>query len=281
MNYNEWLRALAKLPKSAEFCLADVTERISSGNHVINFLITEAKGSDLDTTSRRGQKKDICRARTYITYYQDRDGQEVVDINDPNGGRTEITEPIVEVEKSLVRDYSFSLHEFFLLNSRLCESVLSSLTTKITVISEHSKAVLESQLGDEIVKMVTKRLSGGDEEGASLKEMLISQVSDKMARYIVRPILRVAGSDEQVRELAITDGDLFWRYRHIDKMEIQLNWKGVQLHWDGKAGYVTNNAAVLCVRDTFLCLVNLPSFGEMIAGKLAKLTQEQINAFSR
>jgi len=271
VNYAEWLRALAQLPKSAEFCLADVTERISSGNHVINFLITEAKGSDLDTTLRRGQKKEVCRARTYVTYYQDREGIEVVDINDPNGGRVEITEPIVEVEKSLVRAYSFSLHEFFLLNSRLCLSVLDSLTNKISVISEHSKAVLESQLGDEIVKMVTKRLAGGDEEGASLKEMLISQVSDKMERYLVRPMRRAVGADGQVQELAMQDGDLFWRYQHVDKMDIQLNWKGVQLHWDGKAGYVTNNKEVLCVRDTFLCLVNLPSFGEMIAGKLAKI----------
>jgi hypothetical protein len=275
VNYNEWLRALAKLPKSAEFCLADVTERISSGNHVINFLITEAKGSDLDMTSRRGQKKEICRARTYVGYYQDfaHAGytMDVVDINDPNGGRVEITEPTVEVEKSLVRTYSFSLHEFFLLNSRLCESVLTSLTTKIAVISEHSKAVLESQLGDEIVKMVTKRLAGGDEEGASLKEMLMSQVSDKMNKHIAAPVRRAVQADAQVTDLAIQDGDLFWRYQHADRIDITLNWKGVQLHWDGKAGYVTNNAEVLCVRDTFLCLVNLPSFGEMIVGKLAKI----------
>jgi hypothetical protein len=29
----------------------------------------------------------------------------------------------------------------------------------------------------------------------------------------------------------------------------------------------------LCVRDTFLYLVNLPSFGQMIAGRLAKIME--------
>lgn len=269
MNYNEWLRELAKLPKSAEFCLADVTERISSGASVLNFLITEAVGEDNDGESRRGRTKPVCRPRIYIG----RDGAEPIDMANPTGGRIEITEPLGDVEKNFVREYAFSLHEFYLLQGRLCQSVLASLTTKIEIISERSKALLESVLGDEIVKMVTKRLTGADEEDSSLKHLLVNQISGQMARKVVQPIHRIR--DESIVKLTIRDPktDLYWEYVHENLTELILNWKGVSLHWDGTKGYVTNSIEVLCVRDTFLMMVNLSSFGELIAAKLAKIME--------
>jgi len=33
--YSEWLKELENLTKEAEFCLTDITENISSGNHVV------------------------------------------------------------------------------------------------------------------------------------------------------------------------------------------------------------------------------------------------------
>lgn len=191
----------------------------------------------------------------------------------PTGGRIEITEPLGDVEKNFVREYAFSLHEFYLLQGRLCQSVLASLTTKIEIISERSKALLESVLGDEIVKMVTKRLTGADEEDSSLKHLLVNQISGQMARKVVQPIHRIR--DESIVKLTIRDPktDLYWEYVHENLTELILNWKGVSLHWDGTKGYVTNSIEVLCVRDTFLMMVNLSSFGELIAAKLAKIME--------
>jgi hypothetical protein len=271
-SYTEWLRDLEKLPKTAEFCMMDVTERISAGDRMINFLVTEAKGQDIVPNGRRGQKHDVCRPRLYL-------GMDRIDMADTNGGRIEITEPIVEVEKSFVRSYSYSLHEFFIFQTRLCESVLSSLTTKIGVISERSTALLESQLGDEVVKLVTQRLSGEDAGDASLKKMLITQISDAMEKHIIQPVQQVISrGDATVQRLEIQDkDDLSWDYqasgRGAGKMDFNMTWKGITLHWDGSETHVTTTVEALCVRDTFLYLVNLPSFGQMIAGRLAKIME--------
>lgn len=267
MSYTEWLKNLGKLPKTAEFCMTDVTERISSGDHVINFLITEAKGQDIDPSSRRGVKRDVCRPRLFASMDK---GYE-----DGSEPKIEITEPFGDVEKSFVSNYSYSLHEFYLFQTRLCESVLSSLTTKIGVISERSAALLESQLGDEVVKLVTKRLKGETVEDASLKHLLIAQVSGAMAKHIVQPVSRVARNNERVQRLEIEDEDgLNWGYEVTDgKMELQMTWKGINLRYDGddREAHVTTSIEALCVRDAFLYLVNLPSFGQMMAGRLAKI----------
>ncbi len=268
MSYTEWLKGMAKLPKSAEFCLTDVTERISSGTTVINFLITEALGDDIDPNSRRGGTSKVCRPRMYLY---------CGDSEEANGGRSEnfttieIAEPIAGVEKRCISTYSFSLHDFYTLQSRLCESVLASLTEKVNVISERSKAILESQLGDEIVKLVTVRLSTGEEQDSGLKDLLVKQISGAMAKNIARPVKQAVGNDETVSELKLTDGELYWEYHHNTRIDLELHWKGIQLNWDGSEGSVTTDIKQLCVRDTFLYLVNLPSFGKMIASKLEKI----------
>ena len=84
--YSEWLKELENLAKEAEFCLTDITENISSGNHVVNFLITEAVGHDPDMVSRRGRINEVCRPRIYI-------GLDKIDLTDPNGGRCRSKNP--------------------------------------------------------------------------------------------------------------------------------------------------------------------------------------------
>ena len=67
MSYTNWLRDLAKLPAEAQFCLMDVDEQISSGDHVLKFKITEAKGKD-PVEGNKGREEDVCRPRMYFGY---------------------------------------------------------------------------------------------------------------------------------------------------------------------------------------------------------------------
>ncbi len=267
MSYTEWLRELSKLPKTAEFCLTDVSERISAGTRVINFLITEAKGNDLDDTRRRGQTKEVCRPRMYVC---------VEGAEDTSSKRIEITEPVAAIDKQFINECSWSLHEFYVMQSRLCESVLSSLTTKIGVISERSASLLESQLGDEVVKLVTQKLEGVDVGMQSLKTLLLRQIVSAMPQQIVRPINRVVSRQSKLQRMEFQETeDLFWKYESMasNRMGVYLTWKGITLAWTGQSAVVEGAEEVVCVRDTFLFIANLPSFGQMIATRLAKILE--------
>jgi len=269
MSYTEWLRELSKLPKTAEFCLTDVTERISTGNKVLNFVITEAKGSDVDDAKRRGQTKEVCRPRMYL-------GIGDVDMSDPSGGRIEIKEPVGQLDKQCINAFSESLHEIYIIQSRLCESVLSSLTTKIGVISERSTALLESQLGDEVVKLVTQKLSGLDVGMQSLRTLLISQITSAMPKQVIQPVHRLVIRNNNIQHLTMKESeDLWWDYQasDVNRMNLTINWKGITLAWNGQIASIGGAEETVCVRDTFLFIANLPSFGQMIATRLAKILE--------
>lgn len=275
MAYNDWLRALSKLPKSAEFCLADVTERVSAGDNVLNFVITEAVGDDLMPTGRRGQTEKVCRPRTYIVL----GSSEVNAEHRP----VEIAEPLAAVEKTMISKYQFSLHEFYILNQRLCESVLTSLTTKVGVISQSSAAVLESQLGKEIVQLITKRLEGAPEEAANLKSLLIDHLAGAMNKAVIKQLREVRNDvHESVLEAVTikdTVNEMWWSFTMTEerpglgRYDLAVNWKEIQLSWTGGKASVLGNVKQLCCRDMFLFLVNLPAFGKMIATKLAKIME--------
>ena len=269
MSYTDWLRELSKLPKTAEFCLTDVSERISAGNRVINFVITEAKGQD--GTSRRGQTKEVCRPRMFVSV--EGDLAEVID------HRIEITEPVAAIDKKFINECSWSLHEFYVMQSRLCESVLSSLTRKIAVISERSTALLESQLGDEVVKLVTQKLEGVDVGMASLKTLLISQITSRMMNDVIRPVRRKLPGREVGAKLNVLEfqenHELTWQLKQDDgePMGLTITWKGIVLTWVRDHAVVSGAEEAVCVRDTFLFIANLPSFGQMIATRLAKIME--------
>ena len=264
MSYTEWLRDLSALPKTAEFCLMDVEERVSVGSRVLNFLITEAKGQDVDDSRRRGQTKEVCRPRIYV--YCGTHRLESI----------EICEPLQTVDKKCINTYDFSLHEFYMMQSRLCESVLASLTTKIGVISERSGALLESQLGDEIVKLVTAKLQGVDVGLDSLKSLLISQIKSRMPKDVIQPVNRIIRRDNKVQRLSVRENpDLIWDYtaRDSNGMILKVTWKGIVLGWDGSSASISGTPEAVCARDTFLFIANLPSFGQMIATRLAKIME--------
>ena len=269
--YSEWLKELETMAKEAEFCLTDITENISSGNHVVSFLITEAVGHDSDMVSRRGRINEVCRPRIYI-------GLDKIDLTDPNGGRCEIKEPLSHVEKDFIRDYSFSLNEYFMFNNALCKSALSSLKDKITLVSERSKALLESAVGDELVKMITARLLGGDVEDASLKNLVIRQVEARLEESVGIPIRELLSKEKsgEVKRLEIQDGEISWEYQVKNGgFDINLHWKGIIFRWDDQnhRGNVAVNLDTLSVRNMFLYLVNLPSFGQIVTRRLAKIIE--------
>jgi hypothetical protein len=258
LSYTEWLKNLEKLPKTAEFCLADITEQISAGGKTLNFRITEALGEDLDPNGRRGQKKKVCRPRIYTSG--------IVQV--------EITEPFASFAAIFKGSHGFSLHDFYLSQSRLCESVLSSLTEKIALISERSAALLESQLGDEVVKLITKRLEGEEVEESTLKSLLISQLTSLMFKHVVRPVKRVNGWG--VKVLEIEEKDTTWEY-HAQEGKVNfiaLKWKNIKVAWLDSEPIVEGDAQAICARDAFLFIVNLPTLGQMIVYRLAKLMDQ-------
>ena len=151
MSYTNWLRDLAKLSAEAQFCLMDVDEQISSGDHVLKFKITEAKGKD-PVEGNKGREEDVCRPRMYFGYGD-------TDMMSDSGGRLEITEqPRISVDRACIQDWSFSIHEFYIMHQQLCDSVLTSLQAKIGIVADGSKMLLEAQLGSEIDKLITLRL---------------------------------------------------------------------------------------------------------------------------
>ena len=80
----------------------------------------------------------------------------------------------------------------------------------------------------------------------------------------------------QVKRLEIQGGDISWEYQVKNGgFDIKLHWKGIIFRWDDQThrGNVAVNLDTLSVRDTFLYMVNLPSFGQMITGKLAKIME--------
>lgn len=144
------------------------------------------------------------------------------------------------------------------------------------MISERSKALLEAQLGDELVRLVTSRLAGGEKEDASLKKLLTNQIESRMNEYVDAPIHEVVTGD-MIQHLELVDGDLSWVYKMSDypKFEITLTWKHVVFRWDDsvRKGNLACNFDILCVRDAFLFLVNLESFGKMVTRRLSRIME--------
>jgi hypothetical protein len=170
--YNDWLKAMAILSKEAEFCLVDVTERISAGDKTIEFLITEDEGYDR-VGHRRGQ--NTFRTRVYLEC----PGAETnarIEIND---------NAFTSIDKTTVADWGFSVQEMFLFNRSLFEGAYNSLKGKVAVVGESSKALLEAALGEQITKLITARLQGED-VSSDIRKMLHEHIreiiSDKLRR---------------------------------------------------------------------------------------------------
>jgi hypothetical protein len=178
LNYHDFIKALGDLHQDAEFCLTDVTERISVGDKTIEFLITEEGG--YDKIGRRGGRNTY-RTRVYVSY-PSVDGSRI-EVNDCS--RTGL-------DKATIDCWGESIHEMFVFNPAIFEGVYVSLKQKVATVGESSKALLEAALGEEITKLITARLQGED-VSADIRKMLHEHIgeisSDKVA-----PEVKVASS---------------------------------------------------------------------------------------
>jgi len=86
-------------------------------------------------------------------------------------------------------------------------------------VSERSKALLESAVGDELVKMITARLLGEEVSDASLKNLVIRQVEARMEESVGAPVRELLLQEKvsEVKRLEIQDGEISWSTR--SKME--------------------------------------------------------------
>jgi hypothetical protein len=260
--YNDWLKDMAKLSKEAEFCLVDVTERISAGDKTIEFLITEDEGYDR-IGHRRGQ--NTFRTRIYLECP-----------GAATNARIEINDiAFTSIDKITVADWGFSVQEMFLFNKSIFEGVYQSLKDKIAVVGESSKALLEAALGEQITKLITARLQGEDVSGdirKMLHEHIREIISDKVA-----PGVKIASYRTSITKLGIRkDADFNWDFEREDDSDfnLKIRWKSLHYGYQGRNQNVwimNQEATNFCVRDAFLFSVNLPAFGDQIANMIEKI----------
>ena len=160
MKYTEFIKALGDLHQEAEFCLLDVTERISVGDKTIEFLITEDEG--FEKIGRRGGKNTY-RTRVYLTC--------------PSVDNSRIEVNDISLDKAIISGWGFSLHEMFIFNPAIFEGAYTSLKQKVGVVGESSKALLEAALGEQMTKLITARLQGED-VSADIRKMLHERIRE-------------------------------------------------------------------------------------------------------
>jgi hypothetical protein len=253
---------MERLSKEAEFCLVDVTERISAGDKTIEFLITEDEGYDR-IGHRRGQ--NTFRTRVYLEC----PGAETnarIEIND---------NAFTSIDKITVADWGFSVQEMFLFNRSLFEGAYQSLKGKVAVVGESSKALLEAVLGEQITKLITARLQGED-VSSDIRKMLHEHIRGIIADKVA-PGVKIASYRTAITKLGIRkDADFSWDFEREDDTDFNLKIRWKSLHY----GYQRRNQNVwlmnqeatnFCVRDAFLFSVNLPAFGEDIANMIEKI----------
>jgi hypothetical protein len=165
----------------------DVSERISTGDKTIEFLITEDMG--YDKISRRGGKNTY-RTRVYVSYPSVANSRiEVSDISR------------IGLDRATIDAWGISIHEMFVFNPALFEGAYLSLEQKVTAVGESSKALLEAALGGEMTKLITARLQGED-VSADIRKMLNQNIqtiiSDKVA-----PAVKIATYETTITKLGI------------------------------------------------------------------------------
>jgi hypothetical protein len=267
MNYNEFVKVLGDLYHDAEFCLMDVTERISSGDKTIEFLITEDEG--YERISRRSGKNTF-RTRVYLSCPSIDNSR--IEVNDSSR---------IGLDRSTIDTWGFSIHELFIFNPSLFEGAYQSLKQKIAVVGESSKALLEAALGDQITKLITARLQGEDVSG-DIRKMLDQHIKEMILTKVI-PRIREVSLASQVTRLGIRSDDSFsWDFdREFENGDFNLKIKWKSLRY----GYQERNEQIwlmqqevqdFCVRDAFLLSVNLPTFGEKIANAIEEFGKVEL-----
>jgi hypothetical protein len=266
MNYNEFLKSLGDLHNDAEFCLMDVTERISVGDKTIEFLITEDEGYE---RINRRTGKNVYRTRVYLSCPGVDNSR--IEINDDS--RTGL-------DKTTINSWGFSLHEMYLFNPALFEGAYQSVKQKIVVVGESSKALLEAAMGEQITKLITARLQGED-VSADIRNMLDEHIKG-MILTKVAPRVKKASLQTAITKLGIRKDDNFsWEYDHEENgdFNLKIKWKSLQYGYQDRNEQVWlmhQDVQSFCVRDAFLFSVNLPTFGEQMANTIEQVSNIEL-----
>lgn len=262
MNYNDFIKALSDLHQDAEFCLTDVTERISVGDKTIEFLITEAGG--YDKIGRRGGRNTY-RTRVYISYPSL--ANSMIEVS--NSSRAGL-------DKATIDCWGNSIHEIFVFNPAIFEGAYTSLKQKVAVVGESSKALLEAAMGEQMTKLITARLQGQD-VSADIRNMLHERIREIIVMEVA-PGVKAAAYESAIDKLGIKkDMDFRWEFERPDDSDdfsLKIRWKSLHYGYQDRNRNVwlmNQEAMNFCVRDAFLFSVNLPTLGAQIANAIKKI----------
>jgi len=264
VSYNEFVKSLGDLYHDAEFCLMDVSERISVGDRTIEFMVTEYQGYE---RINRKTGKNIYRTRVYVS------------CPDVDNSRIEVSENSrTGLDKATIDSWGFSIHELYIFNPTLFEGVYQSLKQKIAIVGESSKALLEAALGEQITKLITARLQGED-VSEDIRVMLDEHIKEMMLTKVIPRIKEVSLSTPITRLGIKKDDNFSWDFdREGENSDFNLKIRWKSLHY----GYQNRNEQVwlmqqevgdFCVRDAFLLSVNLPTFGDQIANMIEQVSK--------
>jgi hypothetical protein len=263
LKYNDFLKALGDLHNDAEFCLMDVTERISAGDKTIEFLITEDEG--YERISRKSGRNTY-RTRVYLSCTGVDNSR--IEVND--NSRTGL-------DKVTINSWGFSLHEMFLFNPAIFEGAYLSLKQKIAVVGESSKALLEAAMGEQITKLITARLQG-ENVSADIRNMLDEHIKEMILAKVAPRIKRVSDLTTITKLGIRKDSNFSWEYELENgnsDFNLKIKWKSLQYGYQNRNEQVwlmRQEADSFCVRDAFLFSVNLPTFGDQIANTIEKVS---------
>jgi hypothetical protein len=271
MNYNDFIKALGDLHHDAEFCLMDVSERISVGDKTMEFLITEDTG--YDKIGRRGGRQAY-RTRVYLCCPGAANNR--IEVNDSS--RTGL-------DRATIDSWGISIHELFIFNPVLFEGAYLSLKQKIKTVGESSQSLLEAAMGEEMTRLITARLLG-EEVSADIRNMLHRHIQQIITDK-VGPAVKTVSAKTDLTKLGIRkDGGLSWEFDRegvSNDFSLIIRWKSLHYGYQSRnqnAWLVNQEVEYFCVRDAFLFSVNLPTFGEEIANMIEQVRKAEASTIN-
>ena len=264
MNYNDFIKALGDLHHDAEFCLMDVSERISVGDKTIEFLITEDTG--YDKIGRRGGKQAY-RTRVYVCCPGATNSR--IEVNDSSR---------IGLDRATIDGWGTSIHEMFIFNPALFEGAYFSLKQKIKAVGESSQSLLEAAMGEEMTKLITARLLG-QEVSADIRNMLNRHIQQIITDKVGPEVKTVSAKSDMTKLGIRKDDGLSWEFDREGvsyDFSLIIRWKSLHYGYQSRnqnSWLVNQEVAYFCVRDAFLFSVNLPAFGGQITNMIERVSR--------
>jgi hypothetical protein len=255
------------LAKSAKVLLIDVTEDVLVKDLAFKFLITEGT-ADNELPDNKYVK--VIRPRVYI-------GIAPIDMTDPNGGRAEIQDfaptKFLKQISILLKDRYVDGYDFpslFNKSEKLFEIAYYSLERKLKIAEQASLNLIKAQLGDQIIGLTDRRLSGDriEEDELTEKGMMIHQLEERFRKIAIPIIAEFKGIN---CEFSYSEsGEIEFMF---GKSQFDLKWKNIRVNyrlWIDKADLLTSKYE-FSFRDGLMFIVNLPGFEQIIQSKARRL----------